>query len=90
MHERDRLAEWLPAHGLALVAGSGLVRLSGGIANRNDRIELTRGPAVLRRPPPGVLAAGASDMGREWRVISALAPHFSINDHRVPAPAAIR
>jgi aminoglycoside phosphotransferase (APT) family kinase protein len=80
MHERDRdrLAEWLPAHGLALVSGSGLTRLSGGIANRNDRIELTRGPAVLRRPPPGVLAAGASDMGREWRVISALAPHFSI------------
>jgi aminoglycoside phosphotransferase (APT) family kinase protein len=72
--ERDRLAAWLAQRGLAMVAGSGLTRLSGGIANRNDRIELTSGPAVLRRPPPGVLAAGASDMGREWRVISALAP----------------
>ncbi|MFZ4109083.1 MAG: phosphotransferase family protein [Polymorphobacter sp.] len=76
--EATILADWLPAHGLALVPGTGLTRLSGGIANRNDRIELTRGPAVLRRPPPGVLAAGASDMGREWRVISALAPHFPI------------
>ncbi len=68
------LARWLPAQGLALVPGSGLTRLSGGIANRNDRIELTTGPAVLRRPPPGLLAAGASDMGREWRVVSALHP----------------
>jgi len=76
--DRDRLANWLPTRGLALVPGSGLTRLSGGIANRNDRIELACGPAVLRRPPPGVLAAGASDMGREWRVVSALAPHFAI------------
>jgi aminoglycoside phosphotransferase (APT) family kinase protein len=33
---------------------------------------------VLRRPPPGALAAGASDIGREWRVISALSPHFPV------------
>lgn len=72
------LAAWLPAHGLALVPGSGLTPLSGGIANRNERIELATGPAVLRRPPPGVLAAGASDMAREWRVVSALAPHLAI------------
>ena len=72
------LARWLPLHGLALRSGTGLTRLSGGIANRNDRIELGAGQAVLRRPPPGVLAAGASDMAREWRVISALAPHFPI------------
>ena len=61
-----------------MVPGTGLARLSGGIANRNDRIELTSGPAVLRRPPPGQLAAGASDMGREWRVISALGPVFPV------------
>ncbi|NJC08855.1 phosphotransferase family protein [Polymorphobacter fuscus] len=76
--DRDALAAWLPAQGLAMVPGSGLVPLSGGIANRNDRIELTTGPAVLRRPPPGVLATGASDMAREWRVVSALAPHFPL------------
>jgi aminoglycoside phosphotransferase (APT) family kinase protein len=76
--ELAALADWLPAQGFALAPGSDLVRLSGGIANRNDRIELSSGPAVLRRPPPGVLAAGASDMAREWRVVSALAPHFPI------------
>lgn len=78
MSEIDILAAWLPSHGLSLVPGSGLTPLSGGIANRNERIMLTIGPAVLRRPPPGILAAGASDMAREWRVVSALAPHFPI------------
>jgi aminoglycoside phosphotransferase (APT) family kinase protein len=72
------LRQWLPGHGLALAPGTGLTRLSGGIANRNDQIALITGPAVLRRPPPGILATGASDMAREWRVISALAPHFPI------------
>ena len=72
------LTHWLLSQGLALVPGTGLTRLSGGIANRNDRIALTSGPAVLRRPPPGQLAAGASDMGREWRVVSALHPHLPV------------
>ena len=78
MNEAARLADWLARHGLALIPGTGLLPLGGGLANRNERIELATGPAVLRRPPPGVLAAGASDMAREWRVISALAPHFPI------------
>jgi aminoglycoside phosphotransferase (APT) family kinase protein len=78
LSDLEILGAWLPSQGLALAPGSALIRLSGGIANRNDRIELTSGPAVLRRPPPGVLAAGASDMAREWRVISALAPHVPL------------
>jgi len=78
MTDIERLAAWLPSQGLALRPGSGLQALGGGLANRNERIELTTGPAVLRRPPPGVLAAGASDMAREWRVVSALAPHFPV------------
>ncbi|WP_426166678.1 phosphotransferase family protein [Sandarakinorhabdus sp. DWP1-3-1] len=78
MTEPEILDRWLRPHGLALAPGSDFAPLSGGIANRNDRIELATGPAVLRRPPPGVLAAGASDMAREWRVLSALTPHFAI------------
>jgi aminoglycoside phosphotransferase (APT) family kinase protein len=74
----ERLAAWLPTKGLALRPASELVPLGGGLANRNERIELNTGPAVLRRPPPGVLAAGASDMAREWRVVSALAPHVPL------------
>jgi aminoglycoside phosphotransferase (APT) family kinase protein len=74
----DRLARWLPTQGLGLAPGAALTRLGGGIANRNERIDLTTGPAVLRRPPPGQLAAGASDMGREARVLAALAGHFPL------------
>ncbi len=77
MDELNRLSGWLADAGLTLVPGSSLIPLGGGLANRNERIELTSGPAVLRRPPPGALASGASDMGREYRVLSAIAPHFA-------------
>ena len=82
MTELEALAHWLPIHGLALAAGARLERLGGGIANRNEGVMLASGPttfrAVLRRPPPGPLAAGASDMAREARVLAALAPHFPL------------
>jgi aminoglycoside phosphotransferase (APT) family kinase protein len=78
VNDLARLAAWLPSQGLALAPGAVLLPLGGGIANRNERAALAGGDAVLRRPPPGQLAAGASDMGREWRVISALAPAFAI------------
>lgn len=78
MSDLDRLARWLPAHGLALAPGARLERLGGGIANRNEGVLLTSGAAVLRRPPPGQLAAGASDMAREARVLTALAPVFPL------------
>ena len=78
MTDLDRLAAWLPSEGLALAPGARLQPLGGGIANRNERINLATGPAVLRRPPPGLLAAGASDMAREARVLRALAPHFGL------------
>jgi aminoglycoside phosphotransferase (APT) family kinase protein len=78
MTDLDRLARWLPAQGLALAPGARLQRLGGGIANRNEAVMLTTGPAVLRRPPPGVLAAGASDMAREAKVLAALAAHLPL------------
>ncbi|MEI6486148.1 MAG: phosphotransferase family protein [Sphingomonadales bacterium] len=78
MNDLARLADWLPQQGLALAPGARLERLGGGIANRNEGVMLSCGPAVLRRPPPGALAAGASDMAREARVLSALAPHFGL------------
>ncbi len=78
MSDLERLAAWLPTQGLALAPGAVLERLGGGIANRNEGLMLSSGPAVLRRPPPGALAAGASDMGREARVLAALAPHFPL------------
>lgn len=61
----------LARHGMTLLPGE-RPRFSGGFANRNYRIELAEGPAVLRRPPPGPLPPGAHDMAREHRVLSGL------------------
>ena len=83
MTDLEHLALWLPAQGLALAPGARLERLGGGIANRNEGVTLTTGRAVLRRPPPGLLAAGASDMAREARVLAALAPHFPLVPHLI-------
>lgn len=71
-----RLDAWLGRGGRARMSDP--VRLAGGLANWNYRIELGEGPVVLRRPPPGPLAAGASDMGREWRVLSRLNAGFPL------------
>ena len=61
----------LARHGLMLLP-SVRTRFPGGFANRNYLIELETGSAVLRRPPPGPLPAGAHDMGREHTILSRL------------------
>ena len=55
----------------------------GGHANLTYLLHYPGGPNyVLRRPPPGDLPASAHDMGREFRVLSALYKVFP------PAPRA--
>jgi aminoglycoside phosphotransferase (APT) family kinase protein len=62
----------LAAHGLRLEADPPPRQFAGGLANLNYLIHLDGRPAVLRRPPFGVLPAGAYDMGREFRILSRL------------------
>ncbi len=62
---------YLARHGLVLLAKTP-TRFPGGLANRNYLVHLGSGPAVLRRPPPGPLPAGAHDMAREHRILSRL------------------
>ncbi|MCW2722199.1 MAG: hypothetical protein QOG20_2924 [Pseudonocardiales bacterium] len=47
--------------------------IGAGRSNLTYRVESAAGAVVLRRPPVGEVAATAHDMGRERRVISALA-----------------
>jgi len=61
----------LARHGLTLLPGE-RPRFPGGFANRNYRVDLASGPAVLRRPPPGPLPRGAHDMAREHLILSRL------------------
>jgi aminoglycoside phosphotransferase (APT) family kinase protein len=57
--------------------------IAGGRSNLTYRIDGTRIPLVLRRPPLGHVLSSAHDMRREHRVISALGASL------VPVPAAI-
>jgi aminoglycoside phosphotransferase (APT) family kinase protein len=52
---------------------STLAPVGAGRSNLTYRVESAAGSVVLRRPPVGEVAATAHDMGREQRVISALA-----------------
>ncbi len=49
-----------------------VVQFAGGHANLTYLVRFGSHEYVLRRPPSGPLAAGAYDMAREFRVLSAL------------------
>jgi len=48
--------------------------IGGGLSNITYRLWLPGGSVILRRPPLGHVLPRAHDMGREYRVLSALAP----------------
>ncbi len=76
---------WLSEHEPAL-RGDGPVRatlLAGGLSNLTYRLDGAARPLVLRRPPLGHVLSTAHDMGREYRVLSAL------HGTRVPVPQPV-
>ncbi|MFC6017056.1 phosphotransferase family protein [Plantactinospora solaniradicis] len=80
----DRLVGYLAQHRPDLLAGPPRAALIAG--GKSNLTYLVRGgdrEFVLRRPPLGHVLATAHDMGREFRVISALA------GTEVPVPAAL-
>lgn len=81
----EAVAAWLREHATAFrddLAGTPEVRqYPGGASNltyllRYSPRERAQRDLILRRPPAGVKAASAHDMGREFRIQSALAPVF--------------
>ncbi len=59
------------------LAGTPEVRqFPGGASNLTYLLRYPKRDLILRRPPAGVKAASAHDMGREFRIQSALAPVF--------------
>ena len=67
---------WLRAHA-DLPDGEPLVRqFSGGASNLTYLLRYPGRDLILRRPPVGTRARGAHDMGREYRIQSALAPVY--------------
>lgn len=79
-----RLEDWLgrALPGSGRITGVGL--LAGGRSNLTYRIRCSDGPdVVLRRPPLGHVLPTAHDMGREHRVLAALAAYGGVP---VPRP----
>lgn len=76
--DEDALVRYLAGHGI-----DGPVRIrqfQGGQSNPTFHLHTAAGEFVLRKKPPGELLPKAHDVGREYRVMSALA------DTEVPVP----
>ncbi|MBX9641410.1 MAG: phosphotransferase family protein [Mycobacteriaceae bacterium] len=69
------LSVWLRGRGMVLDAVEPR-QFANGLANLNYLISVDGRLVVLRRPPGGQLAEGASDMAREFRVLSRLHAHY--------------
>lgn len=70
---------WLRAHADGAAWGDGepdVRQFSGGASNLTYLLRYPYQDLILRRPPSGTKAKGAHDMGREFRIQSALAPVF--------------
>ena len=71
----DRVTRWFELHAPEVRPPLHFELIAGGHSNLTFRVTDTDGHAwVLRRPPLGQVLATAHDMGREHRIISALAP----------------
>jgi aminoglycoside phosphotransferase (APT) family kinase protein len=54
-----------------------LRQFPGGASNLTYQLTIGDREMILRRPPSGTKAKGAHDMGREFRVLERLNPHFA-------------
>ncbi|MGE3284602.1 MAG: phosphotransferase family protein [Pseudonocardia sp.] len=82
--DADAVGAWLAEQlGNAAWRDCTLAPVGAGRSNLTYRVDSAAGAVVLRRPPVGAIAATAHDMGREQRVISALA------DTPVPVPRVL-
>jgi aminoglycoside phosphotransferase (APT) family kinase protein len=75
------LNQYLKHHAPALGNITSVTRFPGGYSNITYCLETENKAYVLRMPPAGASIQSAHDMGREFRVISLLQPHFN----KVPA-----
>jgi aminoglycoside phosphotransferase (APT) family kinase protein len=73
--DATRVTAWFRAHASDVAPPLAFELIAGGRSNLTYRVTDAAGHAwVLRRPPLGQVLATAHDMGREHRIISALAP----------------
>ncbi len=82
------LAAWLRDHAGVSLEGAGgqpeLLQFGRGYSNLTYLVRAGARELVVRRAPPGVAIKSAHDMGREYRILSALAPGWP----KAPRPLA--
>ena len=78
----DALGAWL-REALGIDERPVVHQYPSGFSNLTYLLDLGHREVVLRRPPPGALVRGGHDMGREYRILTALDGHVP-----VPAPLA--
>jgi aminoglycoside phosphotransferase (APT) family kinase protein len=69
---------WLAGHGCELTGDIEVQQFGGGASNLTYSLRTQDADLILRRPPVGRKAAGAHDMGREFRIQSALKEPFGL------------
>jgi len=82
--DQERVSEWLTANVAGVAPPFTFTLVAGGRSNLTFKVEDANGRAVvLRRPPLSSVLATAHDVGREFKIISALGPTA------VPVPDAL-
>lgn len=78
----EALAKYLKEH-IENLSAISVQLIAGGRSNPTYAVQADRHSWILRRPPHGLVLETAHDMGREYRVISAL------RDSSVPVPSTM-
>lgn len=76
------LNKYLKQQGASVGEVIGCTRFTGGYSNLTYQLQTADKTYVLRMPPHGAHIRSAHDMGREFRVLQALRPHYT----KVPTP----
>lgn len=79
---KDALNQYISAHSLPIQTIDNISRFPGGYSNLTYCLTTKEKEYVLRTPPHGANIKSAHDMGREFKVLNLLKPHFS----QVPTP----
>lgn len=76
------LNQYLKEHAPIIGEVKEIGRFTGGYSNLTYSLQTDTSEWVLRKPPRGAEIKSAHDMGREFRVLSLLKPHYA----KVPTP----
>ncbi len=78
LFDLEAVRAWLATEGVALTGEVEVQQFGGGASNLTYSLRTAESDLILRRPPRGQKAKSAHDMGREFRIQSALKQPFGL------------